>query len=475
MTTQTVLFIAAGILLLLGCGLLWVIVRGRGRSDEKAAPPEAPAEAAIEKVEMPVAPAVVPSVPVASRPLPPPAVPKPVAAPPPPAPPPPAPAPSRAALPPLPVPDDPLSVTVIMAPRPPPPVVERVLALEPASQGEWDEGVALTLSAAQSASVATSIGLGGAPALYALGLRAGDAVALGRGDREFMRALAAAAANVSGGSRRWLDSPAVTALTATALAGLANERFLEALGDEVRELKTQLAALSPKLAALGDTRLKTLVQDLSRFAREARDNYASALGKAAFRERVDEAADRALGVWRDLVERVDAARQQLDELTKSQRFGEVQVEKALAQLRELNDLQRWQEIAARSLAAAQVLRVVMGELPAGGAADPLASAVAAVRAGVEHDLGLALRLSDCEKGARGDPYVGKGEFEANRAALRKLIARPVAELAAPAMERLEAARSAEALDPGGAPPRRLLIRTSGDTCAMRWGGVARGG
>jgi hypothetical protein len=470
MTTQTMLFIAAGVLLLLGCGLLWVIVRGRGRSDEKAPPPEAPAEAAIEKIEAPVAPAVVPSVPVASPPPPPP-VPRPVAAPPP------VPAPPRAAPPPppLPLPDDPVSVTVIMAPRPPPPVIERVLALEPASQGEWDEGVPLTLSAAQSASVATSIGLGGAPALYALGLRAGDAVALGRGDREFMRALAAAVANVSGGSPRWLDSPAVTALTATALAGLANERFLEALGDEVRELKTQLAALSPKLAALGDTRLKTLVQDLSRFAREARDNYASALGKAAFRERVDEAADRALGVWRDLVERVDAARQQLGGLTKSQRFGEVQVEKALAQLRELNDLQRWQEIAARSLAAAQVLRIVMGELPPGGAADPLTSAAATLRAGVEHDLDLALRLSDCEKGARGDPYVGKGEFEANRAALRKLIARPVVELAAPAMERLEAARLAEALDPGGAPPRRLLIRTSGDTCAMRWGAVPRGG
>ena len=362
-----------------------------------------------------------------------------------------------------------MPVTVIMAPtRAPVPVIERVLGLEPASQAEWDAGVPMPVSAAQSSSLATSLASGGMLGLYAIGFEAGTTIAVGRANQAFMRTLAAASATAPAKSRRWLDSTAATALAATALAGLANERFLEALGDEVRELKAQLAALSPKLGALGDNRLKTLVQDLSRFAREARDNYPSALGKAAFRERIDEAGERALSVWRELVERVDAARQQLALLAKSQRFGEVQVEKALAQLRELIDLERWQEIAARSLAAAQVLRVVMGETPALGAADPLASALAALQAGIDQDLELALHLSDSEKGARGDPYVGKGEFEANRAALRKLIARPVAELAAPALERLEAARSAEALDPSGAPARRLLIRSSGDTCAMRW-------
>jgi hypothetical protein len=353
-------------------------------------------------------------------------------------------------------------VTVIMVtPRPPVPVIERVLALEPASQGEWDEGVPMALSAAQSASLAASLSLGSNPALHAVVFDAGIAVAIGRADPSFMRSLAAAPADAPERSRRWLDSPAASALAATALAGLANENFLELLGDEVRELKAQLAALSPKLASLGDGRLKTLVQDLSRFAREARDNYASALGKAAFRERIDEAGERALSIWRDLVGRVDAARQQLVLLSKSQRFGEAQVEKALAQIRELNDLERCQEIAARSLAAAHVLRIVMGDVPSVAS---LNSAAAALQAGLDQDRELALHLGDCEKGAKGDPYVGRAEFEANRAALRKLIDRPVAELVAPAMERLAAARSAEPLD----PRRRLLIRTTSNTCAMRW-------
>jgi hypothetical protein len=328
--------------------------------------------------------------------------------------------------------------------------------------------VPLTLSAVQSASVVATLAAGATPAFYAVGFAAGTAIAVGRGDQAFMRALASAAGPAPPPPGRWLDSTAATTLAATALAGLANERFLEALGDDVRDLKTELAALSPKLAALGDGRLKTLVQDLSRFAREARDNYASALGKAAFRERVDEAAERALGIWRDLVERTDGVRQQIDLLTRTQRFGEAQVDKALALLRELIDLERWQDISARTLAAAQVLRVVMGELPASGGADPLASAAAALQAGLDQDLDQALRLSDCEKGARGDPYVGKAEFEANRAALRKLLARPIAERVTPSLERLEAARTAEALDPLGAPPRRLLIRARREACTMRW-------
>lgn len=462
MTTTTTWIIAVG-LVLVGLWLGWLVVKSRSRGDDKAPPREAPPEAAVEPVQAAVAPGEVVSAPVAAR------APTVVA------PPPRAPAPPRAAPPP-PVPEAPVPVTVIMvAPRPPVPVIERVLGLDQASQGEWDSAVPAALSAAQSASLAASLAMGGIPALYAIVFEAGAAIAIGRGNQAFMRSLATASAKGPAKSSRWLDSTAATALAATALAGLANERFLEALGDEVRELKGQLAALSPKLAALADGRLKTLVQDLSRFAREARDNYASALGKAAFRERVDEAGERALSVWRDLVERADAVRQQLDLLAKSHRFGEVQVERALAQLRELNDLERCQEIAARSLAAAQVLRIVMGEMPASGGADPLASAAAALQAGLDKDRDLALHLSDCEKGARGDPYVGKGEFETNRAALRKLIGRPVAELAAPALERLEAARSAEALDPSGAAPRRLLIRASGDACAMRWGAAADAG
>ena len=44
----------------------------------------------------------------------------------------------------------------------------------------------------------------------------------------------------------------------------------------------------------------------------------------------------------------------------------------------------------------------------------------------------------------------------------------MAERVTPSLERLEAARTAEALDPFGAPPRRLLIRASSEACTMRW-------
>src|SRR5262249_19761826 len=153
-------------------------------------------------------------------------------------------------------------------------------------------------------------------------------------------------------------------------------------------------------------RLKALVQDLSRFAREARENYASAIGKAAFRERIEDAAERALAIWRDAVERIEAARQPLETLSKVPRFGEVQVEKSLARMRALQDQKRIQETAARPLAAANTLRVAVGDSVATTPVDPLASAAGALHAGIAQDRELFARLVDCEKGARGDPYVG---------------------------------------------------------------------
>ena len=456
MTLEIALVIAA-VLVALGFWLGWKVVQRRRRGDDKPLAPVVVAEAPVVRVEAPVVTPVVTPVVVPTRPPMPPAAAPALA---------PTPAPAPALL------DAPVPVTVIMAPRPSAPVIERVLAIEAASQAEWDTAVPLSLSVVQSASVVASLASGADTAFYAVGFDAGAAIAVGRGNQPFMRSLADAAGQKPAASGRWLDSTSAATLAATALAGLANERFLDALGDEVRDLKTVLATLSPKTAVPSDSRLKTLIQDLSRFAREARDNYASALGKAAFRERIDEAGERALGIWRELVEKTDAVRQQIEALTRIHRFGEAQVDKALALTRELIDAERWQEISARSLAAAHVLRVVMGELPASGGADPLASAAAALQAGLDQDRDLALHLSDCEKGARGDPYVGKAEFETNRAALRKLIARPAAERVTPALERLEAARTAEALDPPGAPRRRLLIRASGDACTMRWSGAS---
>jgi hypothetical protein len=298
---------------------------------------------------------------------------------------------------------------------------------------------------------------------YAIEFAPGATMSVARADLALMRALAAGA--TSGG--RWLDGSAAAVVAAVSLAGLANERFLESLGDEMRALKSLLAGLAPKIDGLADGRLKALVQDLSRFAREARENYASAIGKAAFRERIEDAAERALNIWRDAVERTDAARQPLETLAKVPRFGEVQVEKALSLMRVLHEQKRIQELSARTLAAANTLRVAVGDSVAVAPVDPLASAAAALHGGIEQDRALFACLIDCEKAARGDPYVGKGEFEANRAALRKLVERPPSEPFALTLDRLAATQAAEPLDPPKGSARRLLIRTGGDGAAMR--------
>ena len=339
---------------------------------------------------------------------------------------------------------------MVPPPRPAAPVIERVLALEPADEGEWAAGVALALSPVQSASVATALAGEELTAAYAIDFAPGATMSVARADLAFMRALAGGATPAG----RWLDGSAAAVVAAVSLAGLANERFLESLGDEMRELKSLLAGLAPKIDGLADGRLKALVQDLSRFAREARENYASAIGKAAFRERIEDACERALNIWRDAVERVEGARQPLETLARAPRFGEVQVEKALALMRALHEQKRIQEISARILAAACTLRIAVGDSVAVAQVDPLASAAAALQGGIEQDGELFARLVDCEKAARGDPYVGKGEFEANRAALRKLIERPPTEPFVVTLERIAATRAAEPLDPprGERPP-----------------------
>jgi len=352
---------------------------------------------------------------------------------------------------------------MVPPPRPSAPVIERVLALEPAGEGEWAAGVALPLSPVQSASVATALAGDELTAAYAIDFAPGATMSVARADLAFMRALASGATSAG----RWLDGSAAAVVAAVSLAGLANERFLESLGDEMRELKSLLAGLAPKIDGLADGRLKALVQDLSRFAREARENYASAIGKVAFRERIEDAAERALNIWHDAIERTDAARQPLDALSKSSRFGEVQVEKALTLMRALHEQKRIQEISARTLAAANSLRIAVGDSVAVAPVDPLAVAAATLQGGIEQDRDLFARLIDCEKAARGDPYVGKGEFEANRAALRKLIERPPSEPFALTLERIAATQVAEPIDPPKGSARRLLIRTGADGAAMR--------
>lgn len=465
--------IVALIVALVAIGLGWLYLNGRKRRDGDATAVTAPVES-VATIE-PAAPTVVVA---------------PVVAPPPPAPRPtprasePLPPAARPAQPPVASPpEEPESITVIMArPRPQAPVVERVLVLENVETAEWEAARPLALSAVQGAAVASAMtaaveARAGASAVHAVRFDAGSAIRIARGDVEAIRAVAAACAASAGRKSRWLDSAAATALAATALAALASERWLDGLGDEMRELKTSVAALPPKLVAQGEGRLKALVQDLSRFAREARDNYVSVIGKFAFRERVGEGCERAAGVWHDVVASVDGVREQLERLVQMPRFGEVQIERSLALWRELQSQERLQEIAARVLAGMHTLRLALGDAAAGAGVDPLTSARATLQAGLDQDRELVARLREREKDAEGDPYVGRAEFMANRAALKKLLDKPIAESMSLALSRLDAAAATGPLDAGaGAPSRLLVLSPPGEgTGSLRWSSAPHSG
>ena len=373
-------------------------------------------------------------------------------------------------------------VTATLPPRPKPPVIERVLALERAGAAEWEAAQPLVLTPAQRATVAAVIGsaVAGTAAsspFVVAEFGAGAAPMLARADVAFARAQAEANQRAGLSGIRWLSSEGATSVAAIALAALAGERLLPALGSETQELKSDAAALPVALAGKAPARLKGLLMDLARLAREARDGYASVVAKRPFRERIDEVTDAAVDLWRELAQRADAARQQLEAVSAVPRFGEVQVEGALAAARELQDGQRLQALGARALAAAMLLRAVAGELAPSAGNDPLPSALASIDAGLERDRELAERLGERERSAKGDPYVGKSEFEAKRAALRKLIAAPPAAAIVAARERLAAAQSTPPLDLAGAPggTARLLIRLgdSAESCELRRTGANR--
>jgi hypothetical protein len=468
--------LVAIVVVLVVAGLAWLFLKGRKRDTDLSAvvlPP--PIDVAVGPAPEAVAATVdkVPPAPPARM----------IEAPPPPVaakPPPPAPQPAPVVAVKAPPPE---SVTVILAkPRPPVPLVERVLVLETVDEAEWNAARPLALSAVQGAAVASAMTAATQPrpgesAVHAVRFDAGSAIRIARGDIETMRAVAAACATSGRSKARWLDSAAATALAATALAALASERWLDALGDEMRDLKASVAALPPKLAAQGEGHLKALLQDLSRFAREARDNYVSVIGKFAFRERVGEGCERAAAVWHELVASADAVRQQLDGIAGLPRFGESQVERSLALWRELQEQERLQEIAARVLAGMHTLRQALGDAVSGAGVNPLASATAALQAGLEQDRELAARLLAQEKEAKGDPYVGKREFEANRAALRKHLDKPIGDAMALALSRLHDAAATGPLDAGAGAPSRLLVHSKlGESAAsLRWSSAPHSG
>ncbi|MEO5881865.1 MAG: hypothetical protein ABIQ06_05575, partial [Caldimonas sp.] len=151
MTTSTAWIIAA-VLVLVALGWGWWVGKSRRRPEDTPPLPEAPVERVAAPAEFAAAPAPV-APPIAAPVAPPVAAapaPRPAPQPPPKAPPPPPPA-----APPPPVSLVPPTVIMVPPPRPATPVIERVLGLETADEGEWAAGIALALSPVQSASVAT--------------------------------------------------------------------------------------------------------------------------------------------------------------------------------------------------------------------------------------------------------------------------------------------------------------------------------
>ena len=495
-------WLVIGALALFVAWLGWTVLRARGRGREEKVVEPAVVPVAVAEVEAEEEVAVVEAKPVAvavpppsppppspppSTPTPPPPPPPRVVAPPPPRPPaqvppppPPAPAPAPAVI-----VEPPPAVVPPRPARPPPPRFERVLAAEAGSDAAWQAAEAVTLSPAQNEAVAVACAAAvdaarasasDARPVIAITFATGSVMRIARGELGILKSLSAEHETAPGQALAWLDSRAASALAAALVAALATARHLDGLNGEVQDLKATVVALPAKLVAQYEGRIKTLAQELSRFMREARDNYASLIAKPAFGERVDEACARALELWRDNHGRLDALRQQLAAVAATSRFGEVQAERSLADLRDFHEQRRLQQSATRVLTALQVLRAALGGGALHAGVDPLQSVSASLRAGAEEDAGLAVRLRGREQAAQGDQYVGRAEFEAKRTAIRGLLDKLDEPLPAAIADRLASAQTAVAEgfpDAAGGDDRWLVRMAAGGAAELRRVSVVR--
>lgn len=340
-----------------------------------------------------------------------------------------------------------------------------VMLLERADAAGWAQAApleptpmqrdALTALLAHADRLEAPAGVDAAAALFVVRLRGGTALPLARGEL----------AGAPGGD---LQSEPPQAIDATQAAGVAaimlalhcGPAYLSGLRARVTETKSLAGALHPKLLAQGDGKLKSLLQDLTRYLREAEENYAGAIRKPVFIARVGDTTAQAEQFWRQATEAADAARAQIEAQAAAPRFGEVQLEKALSALRELQGQRRVLDVAARVLAGWHLLRLALGESAAGATAT-LRAARTTLEAGAVGDRALAARLATCIDGAKTPDYVGKAEFVTNRSAARELIARlDEAPLAAAGQF---IGQVVDAIDAGfaGRAPLGLLLRLDG--------------
>jgi hypothetical protein len=251
--------------------------------------------------------------------------------------------------------------------------------------------------------------------LYAVTLASGVALPLARG-----QLAPTSAAGLSSVPPLAIEVEQATTFAAAVLALQAARSSLPGLRAQASETKAAAGLLHPKLVAQTEGRLKSLVQDLARYLREAEENYAGAIRKPVFLDRVGDACHHAATLWQVTLAAADAARSQVDVQTRAPRFGEVQIEKALAALRDLQGQRRVLDVAARILAGWEQLRLMLGE-QSPDSAEALRNARQTLMASEASDRTLAATLSACIDGAKVPDYVGKAEFIAHRSAARELI------------------------------------------------------
>lgn len=449
-----------------GVGWMWSR-RGRAGLPEV---PEAGADAAPLRPDVEPGAAVAPA-PAAGAP----ARPVPSMRPVPPAPPVPRPAAPRAAAAPTTRPAAPAPKAVAAAPMVEPPRVrpalprvarfelrdgraQPVMSIERADDAAWALGTDLTSTPVQREL------LGGllvqAPQLdgaiddagagcYAVLLRSGAAWAVARGD-------------VMGGPAMVVppdafDPGRVADFAAAALALQAAQRPLPELHAQVSQTKTAAAALHPKLVAQTEGRVKSLMQDLTRYLREAEENYAGAIRKPVFLDRVSQSCQQAAGLWQGAQTHAAAAREVLQTQSRAPRFGEVQLERTVAALRELQGHRRVLDVAARLLSGWEQLRLLLGQHDetVGRALDETSKAL---NESVAADRALAAALARCLDDAKAPDYVGKAEFMANAAAAHELVeafATDTMDAAGASLARADAAFAAPRMDE---TPLALLLR-----------------
>lgn len=302
-----------------------------------------------------------------------------------------------------------------------------VMLLERADAAAWAQAVPLEPTPMQRDALGALLahadrldapaGADASAALFVVRLRGGTALPLARGEL----------AGAPGGDLQCeppqaIDPTQAAGVAAIMLALHCGPAYLSGLRARVTETKSAAAALHPKLLAQGDGKLKSLLQDLTRYLREAEENYAGAIRKPVFIARVGDTTGHAEQLWRQSVEAAAAARAQLEAQVGAPRFGEVQLEKALSALRELQGQRRVLDVVARILAGWHLLRLALGESAAGAAAT-LRAARESLEAGAAADRAVAAALAACIDAAKVPDYVGKAEFVANRSAARELLAR----------------------------------------------------